>query len=70
MTNEELEKSYSEVLYGYDEPDVMYMDAAALRFHIEANGGNPDDARDIDGNAIRDGVVYALCVKGIIPVLA
>lgn len=66
-SHRELEEAYKQVFSGTVEPDVMYMNGA----HVKAMAkycGYPEPTKDIDGAPLYDGLVYAVCSSGIIPV--
>jgi hypothetical protein len=60
---EGMEEAYRQVVFGYDEPDVMWMNGKLLK-EMAIKNGKPVE-NDSDGNPIYDGEVYCLTAKGI-----
>jgi hypothetical protein len=63
MDYDDLEKTYHDLVFGYDEPDAMFMNGANLKEFGKREGKLI--THDSDGNEILDGEVYCLTDKGI-----
>ena len=63
VTADEIEKSYQEVCFGYDEPDIMWLLGKTLKEFLRQVG----DARTVtdDGHPIVDSEMYVMTRKGI-----
>ena len=70
ISYKDLEAAYAAAVRGAEEPDVMWMNGEHLKFMAERYWNVPDATmlRDMDGNIIHDGLVYAVTREGIFPV--
>jgi hypothetical protein len=63
MKADDIERSYQEITFGHDEPDIMYLSGKTLKYMAIQNG-HPALA-DSEGNLIRDNELYCLMADGI-----
>ena len=62
-TYKDLEAAYAAVTFGHDEPDVMITRGDQLKV-LHGMYGPDCEPLDIEGNAIRDDLVYAITKNG------
>ena len=62
---EEEMKTYQEITFGYDEPQIMWLTGATVK-ELEKSLGNRI-ACDSNGDLIRDEELYVLTKEGIYP---
>jgi hypothetical protein len=62
---DDVEKTFSEVTYGHDEPEMMIGNGEVMKYMAGKYGEKL--THDSNGNEIVDTQVYILTVKGIFP---
>ena len=65
IDHSELEASYQQIISGYDEPELMWMNGKHLKW-LGQETGHPT-THDSNGDEIQDGLCYCVSREGIYP---
>lgn len=63
MIADQLEQLYQSLMFGHDEPEMMYLTGATLKLLAEQNG-HPA-TKDDSGQPIKDTELYCVTSRGI-----